>query len=76
MHMFRSIGTQRSKHRDHTKLKTVFMHENVSPCDFLRFDDDEKEDLEAQKFENSLFFMTFSTSKSSKKNFKCRMTSK
>ena len=74
--MFRSIGTWRSNWRDHTKLQTVFMHTNVSTCDFLRFDANDKGDFEAQKLEKSWFFMIFSTSESSKKFLKCRMISK
>ena len=74
--MFRSIGTWRSDWRDHTKLQTVFMHTNVSTCDFLRFDANDKGDFEAQKLEKSWFFMIFSTSESSKKFLKCRMISK
>ena len=74
--MFRSIGTWKSDWRDHTKLQTVFMHTNVSTCDFLRFDANDKGDFEAQKLEKSWFFMIFSTSESSKKFLKCRMISK
>ena len=74
--MFRSKGTWRSNRRDHTKLQIVFMHTNVSTCDFLRFDANDKGDFEAQKLEKSWFFMIFSTSESSKKFLKCRMISK
>ena len=52
-HMFRSKGTWRSNRRDHTKLQIVFMHTNVSTCDFLRFDANDKGDFEAQKLEKS-----------------------
>ena len=41
--------------RDHMKPQTVFMHTNVSTCDFLRFDANEKGDFEAQKLEKSRF---------------------
>ena len=74
--MFRPIGTRRSNRRDHTKLQTVFMHTNVSTCDFLRFDANDKGDFEAQKLEKKLIFHDFSTLESYKKFLKCRMTSK
>ena len=73
--MFRSIGTWRSNWRDHTMFQTVSMHTNVSTCDFLRFDANEKGDFEAQKLEKSGFFMIFSTSESSKKFLKCHIAS-
>ena len=57
--MLMSIGTWRSNRRDHTKLQTVFMHTNVSTCDFLRFDANDKGDFEAQKLEKKLIFHDF-----------------
>ena len=39
--------------------QTVFMHTNVSTCDFLRFDANDKGDFEAQKLEKKLIFHDF-----------------
>ena len=56
-------------------IQTIFIHKNVSTCDFLRFDANEEGNFEAQKLENVDFCITFSTSESSKKFLKCLIPS-
>ena len=51
--MFRLIALRRRKRYDHTMIQTIFIHKNVSTCDFLRFDANEEGNFEAQKLEKS-----------------------
>ena len=51
--MFRPIALRRRKWYDHTMIQTIFIHKNVSTCDFLRFDANEEGNFEAQKLEKS-----------------------
>ena len=74
--MFRFTAIRRSKRYDHTMIQTIFIHKNVSTCDFLRFDTNEEGNFEAaQKVEKVDFYITFSNSENSKKFLKCRIAS-
>ena len=51
--MFRFTALRRRKRYDHTMIQKVFIHKNVSTCDFLRSDANDEGNFEAQKLEKS-----------------------